>query len=180
MDLVLPRRARWRRRKPRRLRPAPARREALERVAQPLVGGIYTPTRSVSASPPPCRASSRWSAGIRRDPRHAPPGAGAAARGDSGARWSLFASFADGMQTLIDALAARLPEGAVRLRHADPRARAGGGRAVARGARDRRSRRVGARRADAAGVRDARTSCARTIRRSPIGSPALPTPRRRS
>ena len=38
----------------------------------------------------------------------------AAARGDSGARWSLFASFADGMQTLIDAPAARLPEGAVR------------------------------------------------------------------
>jgi oxygen-dependent protoporphyrinogen oxidase len=37
------------------------------------------------------------------------------ATGTSGARWSLFVSLADGMAELIDALAARLPAGAVRL-----------------------------------------------------------------
>jgi oxygen-dependent protoporphyrinogen oxidase len=46
--------------------------------------------------------------GMRRPAR-------AAARRESGARWSLFASFEDGMQTLIDALAQRLPEGALRV-----------------------------------------------------------------
>ena len=35
--------------------------------------------------------------------------------GTSGARWSLFVSADDGMRSLVDALAQRLPEGAVRL-----------------------------------------------------------------
>jgi oxygen-dependent protoporphyrinogen oxidase len=39
----------------------------------------------------------------------------AAARAMSGARWSLFVSVDDGMQSLVDALAQRLPEGVVRL-----------------------------------------------------------------
>ena len=56
--------ARWRRRKPRRLRPAPARREALERVASRSSAASTPPTRSVSASPPPFDVRSRWSAGI--------------------------------------------------------------------------------------------------------------------
>jgi oxygen-dependent protoporphyrinogen oxidase len=38
-----------------------------------------------------------------------------AAGSGSGARWSLFVSFADGMQVLVDALVRRLPEGAVRF-----------------------------------------------------------------
>ncbi len=37
----------------------------------------------------------------------------AAARATSGARWSLFVSVDDGMQSLIDAIAQRLPEGVV-------------------------------------------------------------------
>jgi oxygen-dependent protoporphyrinogen oxidase len=36
--------------------------------------------------------------------------------GTSGARWSLFVTFADGMQTLVDTLARRLPDSAVVLR----------------------------------------------------------------
>jgi oxygen-dependent protoporphyrinogen oxidase len=40
---------------------------------------------------------------------------GAAAPAASGARWSLFVTFANGMQELVDALAARLPDGSIRL-----------------------------------------------------------------
>ncbi|MEO6025897.1 MAG: protoporphyrinogen oxidase [Candidatus Binatia bacterium] len=90
-------------------------REALERAAQPLVGGIYTadPTRlSLAATMPRFIEMERQQRSIILAMRRQ---AKAAARSDSGARWSLFASFADGMQTLVDALARRLPEGAVRL-----------------------------------------------------------------
>jgi oxygen-dependent protoporphyrinogen oxidase len=89
-------------------------REAFERVVQPLVGGIYTGDAerlSVAATMPRLvemeRRSRSLILGMRRQAR--------AAAAQSGARWSLFASFADGMQTLVDALARRLPEGAVRL-----------------------------------------------------------------
>jgi oxygen-dependent protoporphyrinogen oxidase len=91
-------------------------REALDRVVQPLIGGIYTadPERlSVAATMPRFLDMERRDRSVilamRRQAR-------AAATAGSGARWSLFASFVDGMQTLIDALAQRLPEGALRLR----------------------------------------------------------------
>jgi oxygen-dependent protoporphyrinogen oxidase len=89
--------------------------EALERAAQPLVGGIYTadPTRlSLAATMPRFIEMERTHRSIILAMWRQ---AKAAARKDSGARWSLFASFAGGMQTLVDALAQRLPEGAVRL-----------------------------------------------------------------
>lgn len=93
-------------------------REALERVAQPLVGGIYTADPddlSLAATMPRFlemerqRRSIIWAMWTQQ--RRAP----AASRGTSGARWSLFVSVDDGMQSLIDALAQRLPEGVVRL-----------------------------------------------------------------
>jgi protoporphyrinogen/coproporphyrinogen III oxidase len=89
-------------------------REALERAAQPLVGGIYTADASrlslAATMPRFLEMEERHRSlivGMRRQAR--------AAAGASGARWTLFASFVDGMQTLVDALAARLPEGTVRL-----------------------------------------------------------------
>ena len=93
-------------------------RQALERVAQPLVGGIYTAdpdTLSLAATMPRFLDMERqWRSLIwamwsqqRRAPR--------AARDTSGARWSLFVSVDDGMQSLIEALAQRLPPNAVRL-----------------------------------------------------------------
>ncbi len=96
-------------------------REALERVAQPLVGGIYTadPTRlSLAATMPRFiemeqRERSLILAMWRQRRRAAPAG-----QATSGARWSLFVSFDHGMQTLVDTLAQRLPEGVVRLRSA--------------------------------------------------------------
>ncbi len=91
-------------------------REALERVAQPLVGGIYTadPDRlSLGATMPRFLALEREHRslilGLRRTAR-----SGEAA-GASGARWSLFVTLAGGMDELVAALAARLPGGAVRL-----------------------------------------------------------------
>jgi oxygen-dependent protoporphyrinogen oxidase len=51
----------------------------------------------------------------------------AAAAGASGARWSLFVTFARGMEDLVQTLAARLPAGAVRLKeHVTGVAREGG------------------------------------------------------
>ncbi len=88
--------------------------EALERVAQPLVGGIYAsdPDKlSLAATMPRFLEMERsqrsviyamWSARRRRD-------------AGSGARWSLFVTLADGMQELVDTIARRLPEGCVRL-----------------------------------------------------------------
>jgi oxygen-dependent protoporphyrinogen oxidase len=92
--------------------------ELLERVAQPLVGGIYAsdPDQlSLSATMPRFKEMERasrsvslamWSAQRRR--------ARSAASG-SGARWSLFVTLAAGMQELVDTLARRLPEGSIRL-----------------------------------------------------------------
>ena len=91
-------------------------REALERVAQPLVGGIYSadPDRlSLAATMPRFLALEREHRslilGLRRTAR------GGEAAGASGARWSLFVTLAGGMEELVAALAARLPAGATRL-----------------------------------------------------------------
>jgi oxygen-dependent protoporphyrinogen oxidase len=91
-------------------------REALERVAQPLVGGIYTADPdhlSLAATMPRFLALEQQHRslilGLRRASR---PGEAA---GASGARWSLFVTLADGMEELVAALAARLPPGAVRV-----------------------------------------------------------------
>jgi protoporphyrinogen/coproporphyrinogen III oxidase len=94
-------------------------REALERVAQPLIGGIYTADPdelSLGATMPRFREMERrersvilalWRAARRAPASHA---------GASGARWSLFVTLADGMEELPRALATRLPPGAVRLK----------------------------------------------------------------
>jgi oxygen-dependent protoporphyrinogen oxidase len=94
-------------------------REALERIAQPLVAGIYTAdpdTLSLGATMPRFLELERkersvtlalWRA-ARREPQ--------AAAGTSGARWSLFVTFRDGMEELIRVLGDRLPPGSVRLK----------------------------------------------------------------
>jgi oxygen-dependent protoporphyrinogen oxidase len=94
-------------------------REALERVAQPLVAGIYTADPeelSLHATMPRFLEMERrdrsvilalWRAARRAPAQHA---------GTSGARWSLFVTFARGMEDLVHSLAARLPAGAVRLK----------------------------------------------------------------
>ena len=92
--------------------------EALERVAQPLVGGIYAadPDKlSLTATMPRFKEMERVKRSIilamsseqKRRARNRESG--------SGARWSLFVTFESGMQELVDTIARRLPEGSVRL-----------------------------------------------------------------
>ncbi len=94
-------------------------REVYERLVQPLVGGIYTadPQRlSVRATMPRFVDMERQSGSLivaalkqRRDD------ASKSNNGDSGARYSMFVAPRDGMSSLVDAISARLPRGAVRL-----------------------------------------------------------------
>ncbi|HKZ05605.1 MAG TPA: protoporphyrinogen oxidase [Methylomirabilota bacterium] len=94
-------------------------REALERVAQPLIGGIYT------ADPDSLSLAATMPRFLEMERRHrsvilAMRRAGRAAPGDrggvSGARWSLFVTFADGMEAMVHLLAGRLPPGSARLK----------------------------------------------------------------
>ena len=92
-------------------------REALERIAQPLIGGIYTadPDQlSLAATMPRFLHMERdhrsviyalWRA-TRRNPQ--------TAKGASGARWSLFVTLQSGMQRLVAALTERLSRGTLR------------------------------------------------------------------
>lgn len=92
-------------------------REALERMAQPMVGGIYTADPrhlSMQATMPQFLDMERRHRSLILALRHRQRQA-SGQPGVSGARYSLFASFRHGMQTLVDALADRLPAGTVRL-----------------------------------------------------------------
>ena len=90
--------------------------EAMERVAQPLVAGIYTADPddlSLAATMPRFleleRRERSLILGLMRAAKRAPQ------PGTSGARWSLFVTFARGMGQMIDTLAARVPDSAVQL-----------------------------------------------------------------
>lgn len=90
-------------------------REALERVADPLVGGIYTadPERlSLAASMPRFleieRAHRSVILGLRAS-------ANEKTRAAAGARYGLFVSHRDGMGAFVDEMVRRLPPGALRV-----------------------------------------------------------------
>ncbi|MBM3222288.1 MAG: protoporphyrinogen oxidase [Candidatus Tectomicrobia bacterium] len=93
-------------------------REALERMAQPMVGGIYTADPqylSMRATMPQFldmeqQHGSVIRALLRRQPQTHPT-----AQGTSGARYGLFVSLRRGIQTLVDTLLERLPPETVRL-----------------------------------------------------------------
>jgi oxygen-dependent protoporphyrinogen oxidase len=97
-------------------------REALERIAQPMIGGIYTADLehlSLRATMPRFLEMERAHRSVILAMRKARRKAAAndrkeATRGVSGARYGLFLSFDEGMQTLIDALQAALPEDTLR------------------------------------------------------------------
>jgi len=92
--------------------------EALERVAQPLVGGIYASDPdelSLGATMPRFKEMERQQRSViwamwseqRRRARNREAG--------SGARWSLFVTLMGGMQELADTLVKCLPGGTIRL-----------------------------------------------------------------
>ena len=94
-------------------------REALERMAQPMVGGIYTadPERlSLRATMPRFLSmESEHRSLIRAMWRQRKKLGDAQSKGTSGARYSLFLSFDTGMQTLSDELARALVPGTIKL-----------------------------------------------------------------
>jgi oxygen-dependent protoporphyrinogen oxidase len=90
-------------------------REVLERLAQPMIGGIYGAAPEelslLATFPRFLRLEAEHGSvirGLARSDRHARVAA-------SGPRYGLFASLQGGMQELADTLAARLPPGALRL-----------------------------------------------------------------
>jgi oxygen-dependent protoporphyrinogen oxidase len=102
-------------------------RESFERLAQPLVGGIYgaDPKQlSLSATMPRFIDLEQAHGSVIRGLLEKRRAAGAGER-VSGARYGMFAAFRGGMQTLIDALEQRLGQ-SVRLNHAVQRVRRDG------------------------------------------------------
>ncbi len=93
-------------------------REALARLAQPMIGGIYTadPERlSLRATFPQFLEMEARHGSVIRALRREQSAASPADQAVTGARYGLFATLDDGLQVLVDALAERLPAGAVRL-----------------------------------------------------------------
>ncbi len=91
-------------------------REALERIAQPLVGGIYT------ADPDKLSLRTTMPRFLEMEVNHRSlikamrKGITARKRQklDSGARYSMFVSLARGMDTLVEAITSRLPTGSIK------------------------------------------------------------------
>jgi oxygen-dependent protoporphyrinogen oxidase len=89
-------------------------RETLDRLVQPLVGGIYTADPndlSLAATLPQFAAMERDHGSLTRAARRQKR----EDKLESGARYGLFASLKDGMGTLPTAIEASLPNGVVRL-----------------------------------------------------------------
>lgn len=87
-------------------------REVLHRVAQPLAAGIYTADPSMlsaQSTMPRFVEMERRYGSLIRGLRAAARTRDAESRNTSGARWSLFVSFAGGIGALVDALSQRLP-----------------------------------------------------------------------
>jgi oxygen-dependent protoporphyrinogen oxidase len=106
-------------------------REAFERLIQPLIGGIYTadPSKlSMAATLPQFveleRKKGSVARGMRGQKSDGTPGTNPKSQipnpksEASGARYGLFVAPRDGMQRLVDAIAARLPAGSIRLNSA--------------------------------------------------------------
>ncbi len=87
-------------------------REALARFAQPMIGGIYTadPEKlSLAATLPQFPRMEREHGSLFKGLRNLP-------KGTSGPRYGLFATFRDGMQTLVDTLVNRMSPASLELR----------------------------------------------------------------
>lgn len=93
--------------------------EALERMAQPMVGGIYTadPEKlSLRATMPRFLDMEEQAGSIIRSLIKIRQNQNKELNeGTSGARYSLFVSFKDGMQTLVDAIVKILPSDSIKL-----------------------------------------------------------------
>jgi protoporphyrinogen/coproporphyrinogen III oxidase len=119
LDLVLPRRTRTEDESLAHFVRRRFGREALERVAQPMVGGIYTADPehlSLQATMPQFLEMERRHGSLIRAMQHRQRAA--QKQGTSGPRYGLFLSFRDGMQTLVEGLRSNMPDDLVHL-HAE-------------------------------------------------------------
>jgi oxygen-dependent protoporphyrinogen oxidase len=94
-------------------------REVFERLVEPLVSAVYAADMeklSVEATLPQFRQMEREHGSLIRAMRRRKAAGSGGRPGDSGARYSMFVTLRQGLSSLVDALAARLPAGAVRLR----------------------------------------------------------------
>src|SRR3989338_8856849 len=92
--------------------------EALERVGQPMLAGIYTgdpETLSMTATMPRFRELEKKYGSVLKGLLQAAENKSEKLKEAGGPRYSLFLSFKRGMETLTRALAARLPQGTARL-----------------------------------------------------------------
>jgi oxygen-dependent protoporphyrinogen oxidase len=92
-------------------------REAFERIVQPLVGGIYAadPEQlSLHATMPRFPEMERRYGSLIRAARSPDPDAGGRPA-ESGARYGLFVTPREGLGSLVEAIAAKLPPGSLRL-----------------------------------------------------------------
>ena len=99
-------------------------REALERIGQPMIGGIYTANPdalSVQATLPRFHEMERRHGSVIRALAAGASSSNGATAKASGPRYSLFVTLRGGLGTLIDRLIQCMPE--VQLRHATPVAR---------------------------------------------------------
>lgn len=97
-------------------------REAFDRLIQPLIGGIYTadPAKlSMQATMPQFVEMERETGSLIRGMRKSrgKPEAGDSANGErgAGARYGMFLAPRDGMERLVQAVAAKLPQRAIRV-----------------------------------------------------------------
>jgi oxygen-dependent protoporphyrinogen oxidase len=93
-------------------------REVLDRVAQPLISGIYTadPEKlSLRATMPQFLEMEEKHGSVIKAMLMEQSAKNKGQTKESGARYSIFVSFKKGMQTLVDTLARQLPKNALRL-----------------------------------------------------------------
>ena len=92
--------------------------EAFTRIAQPMIGGIYTADGkdlSLKATMPQFLDMEKKHGSIIKALVERKKESQGGASGTSGPRYSMFLSFKDGMQTLTDTLADRLPDDCIQL-----------------------------------------------------------------
>lgn len=92
--------------------------ETYERIVQPLIGGIYTadPEKlSLAATMPQFIEMEREHGSLIRGAKRRAKAKGNTDQKSSGARYSLFMAPSEGMTSLVEAIASRLPESSVRF-----------------------------------------------------------------
>jgi oxygen-dependent protoporphyrinogen oxidase len=93
-------------------------REAYDRLVQPLLAGIYTADAhrlSLAATLPRFIEMEQRHGGLIRAMLHSRSGDGEKSKPESGARYSVFVAPREGMSTLVEAIARRLPPETIRL-----------------------------------------------------------------